>query len=254
MEPNRKIAIITGANRGLGRSIALHLAAQGVGIVGTYRTHENEATEVARLIEEQGPRAAMLQLDTGDSSSFDAFTSNVASTLQETFDRSDFDFLVNNAGIGINASFTETTEEQFDEVVRIQFKGPYFLTQKLLPLIVDGGRILNVSTGLTRFTSPGRSAYAATKGAIEVLTLYQAKELGLRRITVNAIAPGATATDFSGGVVRDNPEVNRHIADAVALDRVGQADDIGAAAAAILSDGFGWITGQRIEASGGQGL
>lgn len=249
-----RIAIITGANRGLGRSIALHLAAQGVGIVGTYRSHEDEATEVARLIEEQGPRAAMIRLDTGDSSSFDAFAANVASILRETFGRSNFDFLVNNAGIGINASFAETTEEQFDEVVRIQFKGPYFLTQKLLPRIVDGGRILNVSTGLARFTIPGNSAYAATKGAVEVLTRYLAQELGPRRITVNTIAPGVIATDFSGGYVRDNPEINQYLAGTIALGRVGLPDDIGGAAAALLMDGSGWITGQRIEVSGGQNL
>jgi len=254
LEPNRKIAIITGASRGLGRSIALHLADQGVGIIGTYHSRSDEATEVARLVEERGVRAAMLQLDTGDSSGFDAFATSVLSTLQQTFGRSDFDFLVNNAGIGLNAPFTDTTEEQFDELVRIQFKGPYFLTQKLLPRIVDGGRILNVSTGLARFTIPGNSAYAATKGAVEVLTRYLAQELGPRRITVNTIAPGVIATDFSGGYVRDNPEINQYLAGTIALGRVGLPDDIGGAAAALLMDGSGWITGQRIEVSGGQNL
>lgn len=249
-----RIAIVTGASRGLGRSIALHLAAQGVGIVGTYHSREDEAAEVARLIEERGVRAAMLQLDTGDSHSFDAFVTSVTATLRKTFGRSDLDFLVNNAGIGLQASFAETTEEQFDELVNIQLKGPYFLTQKLLPLIVDGGRILNVSSGLARFTSPGYSAYAATKGAIEVLTRYQAMELGSRQIRVNVLAPGVIETDFRGGAVRDNPEINRHLAGMIALGRVGLPDDIGAAAAAILSDGNGWMNGERIEVSGGQNL
>jgi NAD(P)-dependent dehydrogenase (short-subunit alcohol dehydrogenase family) len=253
MESTR-IAIITGASRGLGRSIALHLAAQDVGIIGTFNSHPDEAAEVQRQIEKQGARAAMLPLDTGDSDSFDAFVTSVTATLRETFDRSDFDILVNNAGIGLNALFTETTEEQFDELFRIQVKGPFFLTQKLLPLIRDGGRILNISSGLTRIAFPGRSAYASTKGAIEVLTRHLANELGSRRIRVNVLAPGATATDFAGGTTRDNPEVNRRVAETVALGRVGLPDDIGAAAAALLSEGTGWITGERIEVSGGQHL
>ena len=254
METATEIAIITGASRGLGRSTALHLAAQGVGIIGTFNSHPEEAAEVARLIEGHGVHAAMLKLDAGDSDSFDAFTTDVTASLRETFGRSDFDILVNNAGVGLNALFTETTEAQFDELFRIQVKGPFFLTQKLLPLMRDGGRILNISSGLTRGAFPGRAAYAATKGAIEVLTLHQAAELGPRQIRVNTLAPGATATDFSGGTTRDNPEVNRAVASHVALGRVGEPDDIGAVAAAILSDSFGWVTGQRIEASGGQNL
>ena len=253
MESSR-IAIITGASRGLGRSTALHLAAQGVGIIGTYRSHEDEARDVVREIEAGGAQAVMLPLDTGDSATFDAFVETVRTTLGETFGRADFDFLVNNAGIGLNALFTETTEEQFDELFRVQVKGPFFLTQKLLPLMRDGGRILNISSGLTRIAFPGRSAYASTKGAIEVLTRHLANELGPRRIRVNTLAPGATATDFAGGGTRDNPEINRAVASHVALGRVGEPDDIGAAAAAILSDSFGWVTGERIEASGGQSL
>lgn len=249
-----RVAIITGASRGLGRSTALHLAAHGVGIIGTYHRREDEATEVARQIDASGIPSAMIQLDTGDSASFDAFIANVTSALRSTFGRADFDFLVNNAGIGFNVPFGDTTEEQFDELVRIQFKGPFFLTQKLLPLIIDGGRILNVSSGLTRFTIPGYSAYAATKGAIEVLTRYQAKELGARGIRVNTIAPGVTETDFAGGRTRDDRDVNRRAAGTITLGRVGLPDDIGAAAAAILSDGTAWITGQRVEVSGGQNL
>lgn len=251
---NSKIAIITGASRGLGRSMALHLASQGVDIVGTFRSSEDEAREVVRQIEGQGARGAMLQLDVSKSSQFEAFASDLSSILQQTFDRHDFDFLVNNAGIGINAKFVDTTEEQFDQLVDIQLKGPFFLTQKLLPLIVDGGRILNLSSGLARFTLPGYAAYAATKGGIEVLTRYIAKELGPRGITVNTIAPGVIETDFGGGAARDNPEVNKMLAATIALGRAGLPDDIGGAVAAILSGSCGWINGERIEISGGQNI
>jgi len=249
-----RIALITGANRGLGRSMALHLAAAGVDVVGTYRQNREEAEAVAREIEAGGRRAAMLPLDVARSGTFAAFADALEGTLRETFGRGDFDFLVNNAGVGINASVADTTEEQFDEMVDVHLKGPFFLTQRLLPLMADGGRILNVSTGLARFTSPGRAAYAAVKGGVEVLTRYMAQEFGPRGITVNVIAPGAIATDFGGGVVRDNPDVNRHIASLTALGRVGQADDVGAAVAALLSDGMGWMNGVRVEVSGGQGL
>lgn len=251
---NSKIAIITGASRGLGRSMALHLASQGIDIVGTFRSSEDEAREVVRQIGGQGARGAMLQLDVSKSSQFEAFVSDLSSILQQTFGRRDFDFLVNNAGIGINAKFVDTTEEQFDQLVDIQLKGPFFLTQKLLPLIVDGGRILNLSSGLARFTLPGYAAYAATKGGIEVLTRYIAKELGPRGITVNTIAPGVIETDFGGGAARDNPEVNKMLASTIALGRAGLPDDIGGAVAAILSGGCGWINGERIEISGGQNI
>ncbi len=254
MTTTNKIAVVTGASRGLGRSTALHLAAQGVNIIGTYHSREDEAGEVAREIEAGGVRSAMLQLDTGDSRTFDAFAQRVSLALRETFNRTDFDFLVNNAGIGFSTPYVDTSEDQFDEIVRIQLKGPYFLTQRLLPLIADGGRILNVSSGLARFTIPGYSAYAATKGAIEVLTRYQAQELGARGIRVNVLAPGVTETDFAGGLVRDDRAINQYLAATIALGRVGLPDDIGAAAAAILSDATGWITGQRIEVSGGQSI
>ncbi len=249
-----RIAVITGANRGLGRSMALHLAAAGVDIVGTYRRNREEAEAVAREIEASGRRAAMLPLDVSRSGTFAAFAEALEGTLRDTFGRPTFDFLVNNAGVGINASVAETTEEQFDEMVDVHLKGPFFLTQRLLPLMADGGRILNVSSGLARFASPGRAAYAAVKGGVEVLTRYMAQEFGPRGITANVIAPGAIATDFGGGVVRDNPDVNRHIASVTALGRVGQADDVGAAVAALLSDGMAWMNGVRVEVSGGQSL
>jgi len=251
---HRPVALITGTSRGIGRSMALHLAERGVSILGTYRSREDEARAVVRLIEERGARAAMLQLDTSETGTFGAFAGQVATTLEETFERSNFDFLVNNAGLGIYASFAETTEDQFDQLVAVHFKGPFFLTQQLLPLIVDGGSILNVSTGLTRFASPRYSAYAAAKGAIEILTRYLAQELAPRRIRVNVIAPGAVETDFGGGALRDNPTLNAQVAAHIALGRVGLPDDIGAAAAAILAGGFGWINGERIEVSGGQRL
>jgi NAD(P)-dependent dehydrogenase (short-subunit alcohol dehydrogenase family) len=252
--PDRRVALITGANRGLGRSMAEHLAAAGWGIVGTYRSHPEEADEVARAVAQRGVPVAMLRLDTGRAETFALFAGELAGTLRETFGRDRLDALVNNAGIGLNRSFAETTEEQFDELFRVQVRGPFFLTQRLLPLLADGGSVLNVSSGLTRNAFPERAAYAATKGAIDVLTLHQARELGARGIRVNALAPGATATDFGGGTIRDNPAVQDAVRSTVALGRVGQPDDIGGVAAAILSDGFGWVTGQRIEASGGQHL
>ena len=247
------IAVVTGASRGLGRSMALHLARAGVDVIGTYRTREDDARAVADQIRATGRRAEMLPLD-AQGSTFAGFAREVADLLEGTFGRADFDFLVNNAGTGVSVPFAETTEEQFDQLVQIQFKAPFFLTQALLPLIADGGRILNVSSGLARFTLPGYAAYAATKGAIEVLTRYQAKELGPRRIRVNVVAPGATETDFGGGRVRDNEAVNQAIAATVPLGRPGQPDDIGAAVAAILSGGFAWVNGTRIEVSGGQNV
>lgn len=248
---NDKIAVITGGSRGLGENAALKLAAKGVDVILTYRSKQQEADRVVQRIEALGARAVALQLDVGDSKSFVAFAAEVKKQLNTVWQREHFDYLLNNAGTALHASFEETTEAQFDEMVNVHFKGPFFLTQTLLPLLVDGGRILNISSGLARFSLPGSSAYASVKGAMEVLTRYQAKELGKRGIAVNILAPGAIATDFSGGMVRDNPEVNAFVASQTALGRVGLPDDIGNAVAQILSDESGWINGQRIEASGG---
>lgn len=251
---NHKIALITGGNRGLGRNSALKLAARGTDIVFTYRSHAEEALTVVKEIEAMGCQAAALQLDVGDSRQFGTFIRQLQETLQQLWQRDRFDFLVNNAGHGHYQLLAETTEEEFDALVNVHLKGPFFLTQKLLPLINDGGRILNISSGLTRMTLPGSGTYAAIKGAMEVLTRYQAKELGERRIRVNILAPGAVETDFGGGRVRDTREINTQIASVTALGRVGLPDDIGDAVCAILSEESGWITAQRIEASGGQAL
>lgn len=248
---SHKIAVITGGSRGLGENAALKLAAKGVDVILTYRSKQQEADRVVQRIEALGARAVALQLDVGDSKSFVAFAAEVKKQLNAVWQREHFDYLLNNAGTALHASFEETTEAQFDEMVNVHFKGPFFLTKTLLPLLVDGGRILNISSGLARFSLPGSSAYASVKGAMEVLTRYQAKELGKRGIAVNILAPGAIATDFSGGMVRDNPEVNAFVASQTALGRVGLPDDIGNAVAQILSDESGWINGQRIEASGG---
>ena len=246
--------MITGASRGLGKSAALHLAAQGVDIIGTFHSKADEAQAVVEQIEQLGGRATMLQLDVSQSASFGDFVSRVDDVLKDVFAQDHFNFLINNAGIGVHASFAETTEAQFDQLVAIQFKGPFFLTQKLLPLISDGGRIVNISSGLARFSLPGYAAYASMKGAMEVLTRYQAKELGVRGITVNILAPGAIETDFGGGAVRDNAALNSMVANNTALGRAGLPDDIGGAISTLLADGSNWITGQRIEASGGMFL
>jgi NAD(P)-dependent dehydrogenase (short-subunit alcohol dehydrogenase family) len=248
-----KIAIITGGSRGLGRNTALQLAHRGVDIIFTYRANKEEAENFIREAESLGRKAAGFRLDTGDVKAFDGFVAEVRKTLQ-AWGRDRFDYLVNNAGNSLHAGFAETTEAQFDEIFNVHVKGVYFLTQKLLPLMSDGGRIVNVSSGLARFSLPGSSAYGAAKGAVEVLTRYLAKELGPRGIAVNVVAPGAIETDFSGGMVRDNPEVNKRVAEMTALGRVGVPDDIGPMIAALLSDENRWINGQRIEVSGGMAL
>ncbi len=247
----QKIALITGGSRGLGKSAALTLAAQGVDIILTYQTRHAEALAVVAEIAAMGRSAVALQLDVSKAGTFAAFVAALHQALEQTWRRKDFDFLLNNAGIGVHAAFADTTEAQFDQLLNIQFKGVFFLTQALLPLIADHGRILNVSTGLTRFALPGFAAYAAMKGAIEVLTKYLAKELGAHGITVNVIAPGAIETDFGGGAVRDNAQMNAFVAGQTALGRTGLPDDIGGAIAALLSDHSGWINAQRIEVSGG---
>lgn len=248
---SNKIALITGASRGLGKSMALHLAAQGIDVIITYRSQQQEAENVVQQIQLAGAKSAALPLDVSQISTFADFRQGLEQTLKQQWGRHTLDFLVNNAGIGINAPFAETSEQQFDQLMNIQLKGPFFLTQTLLPVMVDGGRILNISTGLSRFVLPGVAAYAAMKGAMEVLTRYQAKELGARGISVNILAPGAIETDFGGGVVRDNKEVNAFIASQTALGRVGLPEDIGKAVSMLLSDNANWVNGQRIEASGG---
>lgn len=250
---NPRIAIITGGSRGLGRSTVLSLARRGVDTIFTYHSNRAEAEHVIAAVEETGRRAIALRLDTGEVGSFDPFVQDVQNALA-SLGATRFDYLVNNAGTSLHNSFDQTTEGELDTVYRIHFKGVFFLTQKLLPFINDGGRIVNISSGLARITLPGSSAYASMKGAVEVLTRYMAKELGARGIAVNTVAPGAIATDFSGGMVRDNPEVNKRVADMTALGRVGEPDDIGPMIAALLSDDNRWINGQRIEVSGGMVL
>lgn len=251
---HRSLALITGGSRGLGRAAALALAARSVDLIITYRDREAEAAAVVAQAEQAGVRAAALPLDVADASSFPVFAERVKALLASRWQRERFDYLVNNAGFGANAPLADTSEDVFDELFRVHLKAPYFLTQRLLPLIADGGRVLNVSTGLTRFTLPGYSAYASMKGGVEVLTRYMAREFGSRGISVNAIAPGATATDFSGGAVRDNAQLNAHLASQTALGRVGLPDDIGQAISNLLRPESAWMTGQRIEASGGQSL
>lgn len=249
-----KITLVTGGSRGLGRSTALSIARRGGDVILTYRSKSAEAKAVATEIELLGRKAMAVRLDTADIASFAPFVEELSKALRGTWSRETFDHLVNNAGHGDHTPIGQTTEAQFDTLVDVHFKGVYFLTQTLLPLIADGGRIVNLSSGLTRQSFPGYAVYAAAKGAVEVLTRYMAKELGARNITVNTVAPGAIATDFGGGAVRDNPDVNRLFAGMTALGRVGLPDDIGPMIASLLSDDNRWVTAQRIEVSGGQGI
>ncbi|MEJ0099362.1 MAG: SDR family oxidoreductase [Pseudomonadota bacterium] len=248
------IVLITGGNRGLGRSAALALAAKGTDVVLTYRGNAQEAAGVVKEIEALGRKAAALQLDLADPTGIPAFVATLRMKLREHFGQERIRYLLNNAGVGAHASFADTTPAQFDQMMNLHLKSPFFLTQALLPVLEDGGRILNVSSGLARFSLPGYAAYATMKGGIEVLTRYLAKELGARGISVNAIAPGAIATDFGGGAVRDKPELNQFVASVTAMGRAGLPDDIGPVMAALLSEETRWITGQRVEASGGMFL
>ncbi len=249
-----KISLVTGASRGLGRNTAISIARKSGDVVLTYQNREDEAKAVVAEVEALGRKAVALQLDAGSVAGFGAFADKVRTALKGIWQRDTFDHLVNNAGHGDVALIEETTEEQFDKLCNVHFKGVFFLTQKLLPLIADGGRIVNMSTGLTRVSAPGWSAYAAVKGAIEVLTVYMAKELGSRGIAVNSVAPGAIETDFFGGAVRDTPDFNKFFADMTALGRVGLPDDIGPMIAALLTEDNRWVNAQRIEVSGGQGI
>jgi len=248
---NQKIGVITGGSRGLGKSTALAMAKQGVDVILTYHSRNTGANDVISEIAAMGRKAVALQLDVADAANFDGFAAQVSQALTANWQRDRFDFLVNNAGTGIHASFTETTEAMFDEMVNIHLKSVFFLTQKMLPLLSNGGRIVNISSGLARFALPGYSAYAAMKGGIEVLTRYMAKELGERNIAVNTVAPGAIETDFGGGAVRDNNDINTYIASQTALGRVGIAEDIGPMVASLLSENNRWVNAQRIEVSGG---
>jgi NAD(P)-dependent dehydrogenase (short-subunit alcohol dehydrogenase family) len=251
--PSSSIALVTGGSRGLGRSTVEALACRGVWSILTYKSNRGAAEAVVAKVEQAGARAVALQLDTGDTGAFPGFADAVRRVLRG-WDAERFNFLVNMAGTSHSGLLGQVTEEDFDAAYRVHLKGPFFLTQTLLPLIADGGRIVNISSGLTRIIYPGRITYGAMKGAVEVMTRYMAKELGPRRIAVNTVAPGAIQTDFSGGVVRDNPEVHRHIAEATALGRPGLPDDIGPMIASLLSEDNRWVNAQRIEVSGGQAI
>jgi NAD(P)-dependent dehydrogenase (short-subunit alcohol dehydrogenase family) len=254
MISNSKIALITGGSRGLGKEMALRIAEKGLNVVLTYNSKQDEAQAVVQQIEALGQKAAALQLNVGQVGTFNAFFANLQQVLQTHFGTDKIDFLVNNAGIGIHASFAETTEAQFDELLNIHFKGSFFLTQKALPFFNSGGGIINISTGLARFSFPGYAAYASMKGAIETLTKYQAKELGSKGIRVNVVAPGAIETDFGGGAVRDNAGLNAQVASMTALGRVGLPEDIGGVVAFLCTDEARWMNAQRIELSGGMML
>ncbi|MEL1265755.1 SDR family NAD(P)-dependent oxidoreductase [Pseudoxanthomonas putridarboris] len=248
------ITLVTGASRGLGRNTALSIARRGGDVVLTYHSRAEDAQAVVAEIEAMGRKALALQLDTGHVASFPAFAERLRASLRQTWRRDTFDHLVNNAGHGDMAPFADTTEAQFDHLVDVHFKGVFFLTQALLPAIADGGRIVNLSSGLTRVSYPGFSAYSAVKGAVEVLSVYLARELGNRGIAVNTVAPGAIETDFLGGAVRDMPDLNKVFADMTALGRVGVPDDIGPMIASLLARDNRWINAQRIEVSGGQAI
>ncbi|MFI2741127.1 SDR family NAD(P)-dependent oxidoreductase [Zhouia sp. PK063] len=251
---SRKIALVTGGSRGLGKNMAIAIAKKNIDVVITYHTNKSAAEEVVTEIEKNGVTATALPFDAENINALDQFKNEFLNTLQKKFNTDKFDFLINNAGIGINAPIAETTEEQFDTLMNIHFKGVYFLTQKLLPSLSNGGGIVNISSGLARFSGPGYSAYAAMKGAIETFTRYLAKELGERKIKANTVAPGAIETDFGGGAVRDIKQYNDYVSSATALGRAGLPDDIGGVVAFLCTQDAGWINAQRIEVSGGMNI
>ncbi len=250
----RKIALVTGGSRGLGKDMALTLAGKGFDVILTYHSKKDEADNVVSAIESKGGKAASLQLDVADSKGYGDFVERVKTVLNEHFEANKIDYLINNAGVGAFASFPETSEDQLDQMIDIHIKPAFLLTQKCLPILNDGGGILNVSSGLARFAMPGYSAYGMAKGAVETLTRYQAQELGERGIRVNVLAPGAIETDFGGGAVRDNDQVNQMVASVTALGRAGLPEDIGGVVAFLCTDEARWINGQRIEVSGGMKL
>ena len=249
---SERIAVVTGASRGLGRSAASQLARRGVQVLGTYRSSAGEAGSLVRAIEAEGGRAAMTQPDLNDMASVRSFAASLPGLLDSAFGRRTFDFLVNNGGSSVTAAFADTSEAQLDEMMQVHVESPYLMTQALLPHIVDGGAIVNVTSGFSRFTLPDCSAYGVAKCALEALTRFLALELGPRRIRVNALAPGAIATDIGGGAVKNDPAVASFLSSTIALGRVGQPDDAGRAIAALLSDDLAWASGARIEVSGGQ--
>jgi NAD(P)-dependent dehydrogenase (short-subunit alcohol dehydrogenase family) len=252
-QPTPPVALITGASRGIGKSTALALAERGIDVILTYLSAEKEATDVVQTLRSKGRKAAALRLDLAKTDTFDAFIIDVRRHLEQAWSRDSFDFLVNNAGIGGYASFAETSEATFDALVAVHFRGPFFLTQKLLPLLATGGSIVNLSTGLARYVYPGFSVYAAVKGALEVLTRALAVELGPRRITVNAVAPGGIATDFGGGAMRD-PGLQKVVTAETPLGRIGEPEDVAGVVASLLAPEMRWVTGQRIEVTGGYRL
>ena len=246
-----KIALVTGGSRGLGKDMALRLAEKGTGVVLTYKTKKDEAEAVVSVIQAIGQKAVALPFDANDIKGIDGFLQNVSATVEANWGVNRFDFLINNAGMGATVPFANVTEEIFDHFMNVHFKGVYFLTQKSLPLLNDGGAIINISSGTTRFCVPGYSAYASMKGGVEVLTKYLAKELGTRGIRANIVAPGPIETDFNNAGIRNNPQMKAALSSMSPLQRVGAADDIGGVVAFLCSDDAKWINGQRIEVSGG---
>jgi NAD(P)-dependent dehydrogenase (short-subunit alcohol dehydrogenase family) len=251
MPDTTKIALVTGGSRGLGKDMAISLAAKGIDVILTYRSKEEEARETVKTIEGFGRKAAALHLDMSDFKSLDKFLASVVSTLQSVWQTSSFDILVNNAGMGATVSFEQVTEDLFDDFLNVHFKGVYFLTQKCVPYLNSGGRIINISTGTTRFSNPGYSVYASMKGAVEVFTKYLAKELGAKGISANVVAPGPVETDFNNATIRNNPQLKGALSNLSPLGRVGTSNDIGPVVAFLCTAEAAWVNGQRIEVSGG---